>query len=328
MSQFRRRQFLRGALAFAAARWIPCSYAQEQRVYRIGYLITNSATDPATGSYWQSMDQRLRELDYFEGRNLQVERRAAEGDLDRLPALATELTARKVEVIVVGTDVAALAAKKATSTTPIVFAAGGDPVRNGLVKSLAHPGGNVTGFTSFVGDLVGKQMQLLRETIPQIKRVAVIYSSSTPQSGMRLDALKAGAEGLTVSLHDIDTGLDNVLHAIEREKPGGLHVLLTASAFRNRVRIAEFALSRRLPSVYGIAAHVEAGGLMSYSFSYSDSFRRAAEYVDRILKGAKPGELPVQMTTKFEMAINLKTAKALGLTIPQSVLQRADRLIE
>lgn len=327
MSQFRRRQFLRGALAFAAARWIPCSYAQGQRVYRIGYLITNSATDPATGSYWQSMDQRLRELDYFEGRNLQVERRAAEGDLDRLPALATELTARKVEVIVVGTDVAALAAKKATSTTPIVFAAGGDPVRNGLVKSLAHPGGNVTGFTSFREDLVSKQMQLLRETVPQIKRVAVIYSSSAPL-GMGLDALKAGAEGLNLSLHDIDTGLDNVLHAIEREKPGGLHVLLTASGFRNRVRIAEFALARRLPSVYGIAAHVEAGGLMSYSFNYPDSFRRAAEYVDRILKGAKPSELPVQMSTRFEMAINLKTAKALGLTIPQSVLQRADRLIE
>jgi len=325
MSQFRRRQFLRGALAFAAARWIPCSYAQGQRVYRIGYLITNSVTDPATGSYWQSMDQRLRELDYFEGRNLQVERRAAEGDLDRLPALATELTARKVEVIVVGTDLAALAAKKATSTTPIVFTAGGDPVRNGLVKSLAHPGGNVTGFTSFREDLVGKQMQLLRETVPQIKRVAVIYSSSAP---LGLDALKAGAEGLNVSLHDIDTGLDNVLHAIEREKPGGLHVLLTASTFRNRVRIAEFALARRLPSVYGIAAHVEAGGLMSYSFNYSDSFRRAAEYVDRILKGAKPGELPVQMTTKFEMVINMKTASALGLKIPQSVLQRADRLIE
>ena len=325
MSQFRRRQFLRGALAFAAARWIPCSYAQGQRVYRIGYLITNSATDPATGSYWQAMDERLRELDYFEGRNLQVERRAAEGDLDRLPALATELIARKVEVIVVGTDGAALAAKKATSTTPIVFAAGGDPVRNGLVKSLAHPGGNVTGFTSFRDDLVGKQMQLLRETVPQIKRVAVIYSSSAPPGR---DALKAGAEGLEVSLHDIDTGLDNALHAIEREKPGGLHVLLTASAFRNRVRIAEFALARRLPSVYGIAAHVEAGGLMSYSFNYSDSFRRAAEYVDRILKGAKPGELPVQMSTRFEMAINLRTAKVLGLTIPQSVLQRADRLIE
>ena len=327
MSQMRRRQFLRGALALAAARWIPCSYAQGQRVYRIGYLITGSATDPATGSYWQSMDQRLRELDYFEGRNLQVERRAAEGDLDRLPALATELTARKVEVMVVGTDVAARAAKKATSTTPIVFTAGGDPVRNGLVKSLAHPGGNVTGFTSFREDLVGKQMQLLRETVPQIKRVAVIYSSSAPL-GMGLDALKAGAEGLNVSLHDIDTGLDNVLHAIEREKPGGLHVLLTASAFRNRVRIAEFALARRLPSVYGIAAHVEAGGLMSYSFNYSDSFRRAAEYVDRILKGAKPSELPVQMSTKFEMAINLKTAKALGLTIPQSLLLRADHVIE
>jgi len=321
----RRRQFLRGALALAAARGIPCGYAQGQRVYRIGCLITTSVTDPATGSYWQSMDQRLRELDYFEGRNLQVERRAAEGDLDRLPALATELTARKVEVIVVGTDVAALAAKKATSTTPIVFALGGDPVRNGLVKSLAHPGGNVTGFTSFREDLVGKQMQLLRETVPQTKRVAVIYSSSAP---LGLDALKAGAEGLNVSLHDIDTGLDNVLHAIEREKPGGLHVLLTASAFRNRVRIAEFALARRLPSVYGIAAHVEAGGLMSYSFNYSESFRRAAEYVDRILKGAKPSELPVQMSTKFEMAINLKTAKALGLTIPQSVLQRADKLIE
>jgi putative ABC transport system substrate-binding protein len=185
----------------------------------------------------------------------------------------------------------------------------------------------VTGFTSFREDLIGKQMQLLRETVPQIKRLAVIYSSSAP---LGLDALKAGAEGLNVnvSLHDTDTGLDNVLHAIEREKPGGLHVLLTASAFRNRVRIAEFALARRLPSVYGIAAHVEAGGLMSYSFNYSDAFRRAAEYVDRILKGAKPSELPVQMSTKFEMAINLKTAKALGLTIPQSVLQRADRLIE
>jgi putative tryptophan/tyrosine transport system substrate-binding protein len=326
MSQIQRRTFLIAAGALAVA---PFFAEAQSRVYRIGWIASAAATDPALARYWQALGQRLRELDYVEGRNLLVERRYADGRFERFPALTSELVAQKVDVIIVGTDVAALAAKNVTGTIPIVFVAAGDPVGIGLVQSLRRPGGNVTGFASFTDVMIGKQMELLSEVVPRSRRVAVIYSS-TGALRMQLDAVKAAgvAQGLSISLHDLEANLEGAFRAIEQEKPDVLQILPAVGTFRHRVRIAEFAAARRLPAVYGLAEYADAGGLMSYSFSYVDNWRRAADYVDRILKGAKPGDLPVQQPTKFELVINLKTAKALGLEIPQRILLRADRLIE
>jgi len=325
-----RRRELLIALAATALAPLRARAQPATRVYRIGYLSTGSANDPAIVRLWQSLLQRLSELGYAENKNLIVERRFAEGRVERLPALAKELVAARVDLIVAGTDLAALAAREHTSTIPIVFAAAGDPVGIKLVQSLARPGGNVTGFASFTVVVIGKQLELLLEVVPRLERLAVIYSPRAAAFALQMSAVHTSTTSLKlrVSLHDIENNLDAALRAAEQERPEALLVLPSVSTFVNRTRIIEFAASRRLPAVYGLSEYVESGGLMSYSFSYADNFRRSADYVDRIFKGAKPADLPVQQPTTLEPVVNLKTAKALGVTIPPSVLLRADRVIE
>jgi putative ABC transport system substrate-binding protein len=326
-----RRELL---IALAMSSIVPlCVRAQPAgRVYRIGVLLgSNRATGVSTGVL-QPFEQGLRELGYVEGRNLVIEWRGAEGRLERLPALAAELVALKVDLIVAGTSPAAVAAKNSTDAIPIVFVVVADPVGQGLVKSLARPGNNVTGFATLGDAIIGKQLELLREAFPRINRLAVIYNPGDPGNVRQLAASReaSAAMKLLTRIHEVrgEAELEAAFRAIEQERPEGLHVIAEPVTFIHRKRIAEFAAAQRLPAVYGAAAYVEAGGLLSYSTSFAEHYRRTAVYVDRILKGAKPADLPVQQPTTLELAVNLKTAKALGITIPQTILLRADRVIE
>ena len=264
-----------------------------------------------------------------------IEYRSAEGKLERLPALAAELVALKVDVIVAASTLAALAAKQATRTLPIVFAAAGDPVTSGLVTSLARPGGNVTGLSFFSPELVGKCLEQLKQAVPEVSRVAVLWQPGGPGERTEKDMLKAAevaARALGVRLQFVEArgpeDFDRAFSDMTRARAGALTVLPSTMFFNERRRLVDLAAKNRLPAVYPWREYVEAGGLMSYGPNVPDLFRRAATYVDKILKGAKPGDLPVEQPTKFELVINLKTAKALGLTIPQSLLQRADQVIE
>ena len=300
------------------------------KVHRIGLLAANPTSDPAIVRLHQGLLQRLRELGYKEGNNLLVERRSAEGQPEQFPRLAAELVALKVDVIVAGTDLAALAARKQTDSIPIVFVAAGDPVGIGLVKNLARPGGNVTGFASFTDVVISKQLELLADVVPNLRRVGVLHSSRTGAWSMQLSALRASAatRKLTLRLHELQADPEPALQEASQDRFDALLVLPSSDTFRHRTRIAEFAAARRLPAVYGIVEFVESGGLMSYAFNYADNFRRAADYVDKILKGANPADLPVQLPNKFELVINLRAANALGLNVPRPVLLRADRVIE
>ena len=279
-----------------------------------------------------SFRQRLRDLGYIEDKNIRFEYRYAEGRNQRFRELAEDLVALKVNVIVTWGTEAALEARRATRTIPIVMGAFGDPVAQGIVSSLAHPGGNVTGLTSLAAELEGKRLELLKEVVPQLSRVAVLVNPTNRYTGPALQRARLAAEMLKESIsvyeaHDTTT-LDTGLDSMTREHPQALLVFADQFLENQRRRIAQFTLKSRLPSVYTYREHVEVGGLMSYAPSYHDLFRRAADYVDKILKGAKPADLPIEQPTKFELVINLKTAKALGLTIPQTLLQRADQLIE
>jgi putative ABC transport system substrate-binding protein len=301
------------------------------KVSRIGYL---SPVDPASESNrFEAIRLALRERGYIEGQNIASEYRYAEGKPDRFPELAAELVRLKVDIIVVaGGPLWVRAAKNATKTIPIVMTAGSNPVEAGLVESLARPGGNVTGLTNLTRELGGKRLELLKEAVPKVARVAVLYDPVTPGA---LDVkevfpVAARALGLTVQSWEVrDTNaFEKVFGALNKEPPDGLYVSGGGQLIRaNERRIADFALKSRLPSVYGRSQAVDVGGLMSYGGAVADSYRRVAYYVDRILKGAKPADLPVEQPTKFELAINLKTAKQIGLTIPQNVLTRADKVI-
>jgi putative ABC transport system substrate-binding protein len=309
------------------------AFAQSpQKTYRVGFLGATSRSIPAIAGYWAALEEALRELGYVQGRNLVVEYRGADGRQERLPGLARELVALNVDLIVAGTDTAALAAMSVTRTIPIVFVAAGDPVGVGLVASLARPGGNVTGLASFTDTVIGKQLELLAEVLPHIGSLAVIYSSSAAASALQLAATKDAISRFKMNarLHDLPSGreLEDVLRTIGQERPQALLVLPSVVTFLHRVRIAEFAAEKGIPTVHGLAAYVEAGGLMSYSFSYIANFRGGARYVDRILRGANPAELPVEQPTKFETIVNLRTARRIGLAIPRQVLLRADRVIE
>lgn len=325
-----RRRFLVQASALV----LPSLIAEAQPaggVHRIGLLIAQSqANYPA--HFARAVDQGLRELGYIEGRNLVIERRFADGNQERMPSLALELVGLKVDIIVAATDVGALAAKNASSGIPIVFVSGGDPVGIGLINSLSRPGGNVTGFASFTDVIIGKQLELLREVIPRLGTLAVMRSSNAAAAAKQLAAAReaSAALNLKVSLHDLrsEADLENVFAAIKRERPEALQVIPSIATFAHRKRIADFAAAQRLPAIYGLAEYVEAGGLISYGVNFADNWRRAAGYVDKILKGAKPSDLPVQQPTQFELAVNLGTAKALGVVIPPSVLVRADRVIQ
>ncbi len=305
---------------------------QAAKVARIGYLSTTLAGSPLLR---EAFHQGLRELGYVEGSNVVIENRAAEGKLERFPALAAELVALKVDVIVVGNTLAALAAKQATRTLPIVFANASDPVTEGLVASLARPGGNVTGLSNLAPGLVGKRLELLKQTVPGVSRVAVLWQPGGSGGSMDKDMLteaEVAGRALGVRLQFVEArgpeDFDRAFSDMTGARAGALTVLPIVMFFQERRRLVDLATKNRLPAVYPHREFVDAGGLMTYGPNLADLFRRAATYVDKILKGTKPADLPVEQPTKFELVVNLKTAKALGLTIPQSVLGRADEVIQ
>ena len=314
--------------------WNVAEAQQPKKVPRIGYL---SPVDPATDSARaEGIRLALRELGYIEGQNIAIEYRYAEGRRDREPGLAAELVRLKVDIIVVAAgDVMIQAAKNATKTIPIVMGGtGSDPVEAGHVESLARPGGNVTGFTNLTRELGGKRLELLKEAVPKVARVAVLYDPAMPGSLHEVkELLPADARALKLTIQPWEIravdDFEKVFAALNKQRPDGLYPLTAGGVMRpNRKRIVVFALKTRLPSVFSSREAVEAGGLMSYRADEADNYRRVAYYVDRILKGAKPAELPVEQPMKFEFVINLKTAKQIGLTIPPDVLARANRVIK
>jgi putative tryptophan/tyrosine transport system substrate-binding protein len=329
-----RRAFLGTVARTLLAAPLAAEAQQAAKIARIGYLAPNLATSPHLR---EAFRQGLRDLGYVEGRNLVIEYRDAEGKRERLPALAAELVALKVDVIVTegGNTVVPLAAKQATRTLPIVFASAADPVGSGLVTSLARPGGNVTGLSGLSTELVGKRLELLTQAAPGVGQVAVlwlpgVYGERTEKE--MLTGAEVAARGLGVRLQFVEArgpaDFDRAFSDMTRARAGALTVLPSNMFTREHRRLVDLAAKNRLPAVYSLREFVDAGGLMSYAASLTDSCRRAATYVDRILKGAKPGDLPVEQPTKFELVINLKTARTLGLTIPPSVLSRADQIIE
>jgi putative tryptophan/tyrosine transport system substrate-binding protein len=281
---------------------------------------------------FEAFRQGLRELGYVEGQSIALEPRWAEGNYDRYPALAADLVRVKSNVIVAVGGAATQAVQQATTTIPIVMSAVLDPVGSGLVTNLARPGGNVTGLSIMAPDIVGKQLQLLREVMPSVSRVAVLWNPANPGSGGQLREAEAAGKTLKMQLHALEARvpqeIDSAFAAMTRERASALLILADAIFTNQRRQIGELAIKRRLPSVYGVSGYAEAGGLMVYSVDPVDLEWRAAMYVDKILKGARPGELPVEQPTKFQLVINLKTAKALGLTVPQSVLLRAAQIIQ
>jgi len=303
------------------------------KVYRIGVLGSTPSTIPEVSRNWEVFRQGLGERGWVEGQNIVIEYRWAEGRVERFPSLAAELVSLKLDLIVAVTTQGARAAKQATSTIPIVMVYVFDPIGQGLVTSLARPGGNITGQTFVVGpELVGKQLGLLKEAVPKVSRVAVLLNPGSLSYAGLVRETQAAAQVLGVKLQFLEVQSPNELEgafaAMTRERAGALLVLPHPFTFAQARRIADLAAKSRLPAVYPYRESVEAGGLMAYAATAPDMFRRAAIYVDRILKGAKPGDLPVEQPTKFELVINLKTARALGLTIPQSVLIRADEVIQ
>jgi putative ABC transport system substrate-binding protein len=307
---------------------------QPKKVHRIGYL---SVLDPSRESIRsEAIRLTLHEIGYIEGQNIAIEYRYAEGKRDRFPELAAELVRLKADIIVVaGGTVILQAAKNATKTIPIIMTGGGsDPVEAGLVQSLAHPGGNITGITNIGRELGGKRLELFKEAIPALSRVAVLYDPATPNSVIEVkEALPVAASALRLSLQPLEVrtadGFESVFAALSKERPGGLYVGGGEALMRaNEKRIAAFALKSRLASVFSTRDAVDVGGLMSYGADEAESYRRVAIYVDRILKGAKPADLPVEQPTKFELFINLKTAKQIGVTITSSVLAKTDKVVK
>jgi putative ABC transport system substrate-binding protein len=318
--------------AMLLALCVPADAQQPKKVFRIGYLAANNPSTDSARS--EAIRLALRELGYIEGQNIAIEYRYAEGEQDRNPQLAAELVRLKVDLILVSAgDPSIRATKNATKTIPIVMmGASIDPIEAGYVRSLARPGGNVTGLSLFTTELGGKRLELLKEAVPKLSRVAVLYEAGNRNSILQLNEVQAAARalGLTVRTWEVrDTdGFEKVFATQNKERLDGLYVFGGPLMYANRKRIVGFALKSRIPSVYNDRIAVDAGGLMYYGEDLMDIYRRVAYYVDRILKGAKPADLPVEQPTKFELVINLKTAKQIGVTIPQSLLYRADRVIK
>jgi putative tryptophan/tyrosine transport system substrate-binding protein len=310
---------------------LPSAPAQAQeprpgKIYRIGFL---RAGHPPP-AYLEGFQQGLREGGYVYGQNVVVELRATDGSVDQLPMLAEELLRSKVDVILASAGPAALIVKNATTSVPVVFVGVVDPVGLGLVPSLARPGGNLTGLATTSGDFAGKRLELLKAIVPRLRRVAVLWHPANPTNPIQLKGAQAAAATLGVKLEPVQIqGPDDVDSAIKAVRGADGILMLESPLFTtHRARLAELASKARLPAIYGQKEYVEAGGLMSYGTHFFDLYRRAASYVDRILKGAKPADLPVEQPAKFEFVINLRTAKALGLTISPSLLLRADKVIE
>jgi putative ABC transport system substrate-binding protein len=315
---------LLGAMLFAL-----CSIAKAQqpaKVPKIGFLGARSA---ASGTGLARLRQELSALGYVEGKNIVFESRYADNQLDRLPALADELVRIKVDVLVAADTPEALAAKNATKTIPTVFVIGGNPVTAGLVDSLARPGGNITGFTLIATVLAGKRLELLKEVVPKLSRVVVLWDPQDRGSMQQWKESQLAAKELGLELHSIEVSSANDLESAFKEatKAGNTALAVTQSPLSGQKRIADLATKNRLPAMYDQRNFVDSGGLMSYGVDRTEPYRRVASMVDKILKGAKPADLPIEQPTKFELAINLKTAKQIGLTIPPNVLARADKVI-
>jgi putative ABC transport system substrate-binding protein len=323
----RRREFIT-LLGGAAVAWPLAARAQQLgKVYRVAFFTAGALAVPLS-----VFVQALQQLGWIEGKNIVLEIRYADNRLDRLPEMAAELVRLKVDVIVASGTLAPLAAKQATTTIPIVMGAAGDPVGSGLVTSLARPDGNVTGLSLMSPDLAGKRLELLKELLPRISRVAVIWNAANPYPAQVFRETENAARTLGIEVQSLEVkspdDFDRVFESARLKRPDALITVedpLTANYLK---QISDFAAANKLPSIYGFREFVAVGGLMSYGVSLSDLYKRAAIYVDKILKGAKPSDLPVEQPTKFELVINLKTAKALGLTVPPSLLARADEVIE
>ena len=315
------------AMLFAFS--VPAEAQQPKKIPRIGYLSYGSVE--IEQSNLAAFQQGLRELRYFEGQNIIIEQRYAAGRSDRLPELLAALISLNVNVLIAAGDPAVHAAKKATSTIPIVMVTSPDPVGTGLVASLAHPGGNVTGLSDLHAGVITKRLELLKEVVPSVSRVAVLLNPANRSNPLQLKDIQAVAPAFRVTLISLEVkgpdAFDHTFTTIGKEQPGALFVIGDRLFATHRKRIFEFVIKSRLPAVYSQGEYVEAGGLMSYGTNFADQYRRAAVYVDKILKGAKPADLPVEQPMKFEFIINLKAAKQIGLTIPPNVLARADRVI-
>jgi putative tryptophan/tyrosine transport system substrate-binding protein len=323
----KRRQFI--TLLGGAATWPLAARAQQPKLPTVGF---QGASTPLTGNHLlATFVQRLRELGWVEGRTFSIEVRWAEGREQRLAEIAAEFVRLKVDVIVAQGTPATTAAKQATSVIPIVFAAAGDPLGSGLVAALARPGGNVTGLSFQQTDLAGKRLELLREVVPGLRRLAILVNVDSANAALDAREVQATARtlGLDVTIFEIRR-VEDISPAFEALKghADALYVAADALLFTNRLQVNALALGARMPTIHAFREYVEAAGLMSYGASFPDLYRRAADYVDKILRGAKPADIPVEQPTKFDLVINLTTAKALGLAIPESFLLRADEVIE
>jgi putative ABC transport system substrate-binding protein len=326
----RRRDFI--TLLGGAAAWPFAARAQQVgQKYTIG-LFSAGIRLPENAPAWIAFLSAMRELGWIEGKNVVFEGRYADNRLERLPALAEELVRLNVDVIVAIGTLAPLAAKRATSTIPIVMAAAGDPLGSGLVASLAQPGGNVTGMSLMAPDLGGKRLELLKELLPRFARVAVLWNAANPYSANVFKETQVAGRVLGVQVQSLEVrnpeDLDGAFEAARQQHPDALVSVEDPFTATYRKRITDFAIAARLPSLYGLREDANAGGLVSYGANLAELYRRAAGYVDKILKGAKPADLPVQQPTTFELVVNLKTARLLGLEIPPTLLARADEVIE
>ena len=306
---------------------------QPAKIAKIGWLAVRPGTGEGSAGRGSEVTRRmLRELGYIEGKNIAFEYRSADNKLDRLPALADELVRLKVDVLVMFTTSAALAAKNATKTIPIVFLTTGDPVTAGLVDSLARPGGNITGLTLVGTELAGKRLDLLKETIPRLSRVAVLWNPGDPATVQSWEKSQLAARELGLQLHSMEIrsakDIEDAFKEATKARAAALAVTQSALVTSNQKQLVDQAIKNRLPAIYSRANFVESGGLMSYGPDRTEPYRRVASMIDKILKGTKPADLPVEQPTKFELMINLKTAKTLGLTIPPVVLMRAEKVIK
>ena len=328
-----RREILLAAAAWPALAWTTAACAQAPaKVPRIGLLSSFSPSDTTPWPWHQAFRLGLRDLGWFEGKNISIEYRYAEGRSDRLPDLVADLVRLKVDVIVAPSASDALAAQKATRAIPIVMTGVSAPVGLGLVESLARPGGNVTGMSQMTVEMLGKRLELLKEMVPKLTRVAVLWNPQRAGSALNWKEIQLSARQLGVQLHSLEVRspdeFDKAFEDATGARAGALFIIPDPVIVAHLKRIAGLAAKSRLPSIFHISEFADSGGLVAYGPDRADLYRRAATYVDKILKGAKPGDLPIEQPTEFELVVNLKTAKALGITIPQSVRFRADRVIE
>jgi putative tryptophan/tyrosine transport system substrate-binding protein len=316
-----------GAMLLALS--LPAEAQQPTKIPRIAYLSATSLSGNAARI--EAFRLGLREVGYVEGKNIVIEWRSVEGNIDRLPALVTELVRLKIDIILSAGPLVTRAAKEAASTIPIIMTTDNDPVGSGFVASLARPGGNISGLSTLAPEISGKQLELLKEIVPRLSRVAVLATSTQPGNAQSLKEIELTAKAFGVKLQYLDVldpkDIETAFRAASKERADAVLVLAGPFFISKRTRIIELAVKNRFPAIYNAAEWAEAGGLMTYGTSFTDLFRRAATYVDKILKGAKPGDLPVEQPTKFEFIINLKAAKQIGLTVPLDVLALADKVI-